>query len=224
MGYANVSILVQGISFTLTTPLFRLMYSALNLRPYLMANKSLNDSYWFLAVGYFNIILPTFLPRSGGLATTFWHRARLAKEQSNHAAKNPMVVSRSREMALLRGERARAWAREDDEKERGTWKAPAATPAATPKPSARPPSTALLGLSLLGNLDGIYKHSAFPGITLHTLTTGSRQRSGGMLLFGYTFVGKLWVSLGYDEHGFDRDTIDKFWGHVLTGLDELLVS
>jgi len=197
-----------------------LMYSALNLRPYLTANKSLNDSYWFLAVGYFNVILPTFLPRSGDLATTFWHRARLAKEQSTHAAKNPMVVSRSREMAQVRGERARAWAKEDDDKERGVWKAPPPTS----KPSARQPSTALLGLSLLGNLDGIYKHSTFPNISLHTLTTGSRQRPGGMLLFGYTFAGKLWVSLGYDENGFEKDTVEIFWGNVLSGLDELLVS
>lgn len=197
------------------------MYSALNLRPYLMANKALNDSYWFLAIGYFNVILPGFIPRSGDLAPTFWHRARSAKAQSTDAAKNPMIVSRSREMARERGERARAWAKEDDDKERGIWVAP---PPQVKKPTERPPSNALIGLSLLGNLDGMYKHSAFPDIHLHTLTTGSRQRAGGMLLFGYTFVGKLWLSLGYDENGFDKDIVERFWANVLGCINEFLVN
>ncbi|KII94084.1 hypothetical protein PLICRDRAFT_415673 [Plicaturopsis crispa FD-325 SS-3] len=198
-----------------------LMYSALNLRPYFTA-KPLHDSYWYLAVGYFNVILPTFLPTSTDVAQTFWHRARLAKEQSTRAAKSRMVASRSLEMARERGERARAWGKEDDEKERGTW----VKPAPSPKPTgpARAPSSALLGLSLLGNLDGIYKHANFPSIEMHTLTTGSRQRHGGMLLFGYTFAGKLWVSLGYDENGFDKDTVDTFWANVLGSIDELLVN
>lgn len=196
-----------------------LMYSALNLRPYLMASKALNDSYWFLAIGYFNVVLPGFLPRSGSLAATFWHRARLAKAQSTDAAKNPMTVSRSREMARKRGQQARVWAKEDDNKERGIWKAPPLVPR-----KIGPPSNALIGLSLLGNLDGIYKHSAFLDIKLETLTTGSRQRAGGMLLFGYTFVGKLWLSLGYDENGFEKDMVERFWDNVLNCTHEFLID
>lgn len=198
-----------------------MMYSALNLRPYLTSDTSLTSSYWFLAVGYFNVILPTFLPRTDDISSTFWHRARSSKEQSTHAAKNPMVVSRSREMARERGKRARAWAKEDDDKERGVWKAP---PPSIPSTSPRPPSNALLGLSLLGNLDGIYQHVSYPEIGLHTLTTGSRQRQGGMLLFGYTFAGKLWVSLGYDENGFEKDTVAKFWENVLRGIEEFMIK
>jgi len=195
-----------------------LMYSALNLRPYLMANKALNDSYWFLAIGYFNVVLPGFLPRSGNLAATFWHRAHSAKTQGAVAAKSPMTVSRSREMARKRGQQARAWAKEDDERERGVWKAPPPVPK-----GAGPPSNALIGLSLLGNLDGIYKHSTFQDIKLETLTTGSRQRAGGMLLFGYTFVGKLWLSLGYDENGFDKEMVERFWDNVLNCTHEFLI-
>ncbi|KAJ6575267.1 hypothetical protein B0H19DRAFT_1344161 [Mycena capillaripes] len=203
-----------------------MMYSALNLRSVLTASKAFNDSYWYLAIGYFNVVLPTFIPKSGSdkdVEKIFWHRARAAKNQSTLAAKSPMLVSRSLEMARERGQRARGWAREDDEKARGTWKAP--PPRATSNSTAsKPPSAALIGLSLLGNLDGMYKHSTFPKIQLHTLTTGSRQRAGGMLLFGYTFAGecKLWISLGYDEAGFD-DTVDKFWGNVLTAVDTLLI-
>jgi hypothetical protein len=201
-----------------------MMYSALNLRPYLTADE-LNDSYWFIAISYFNVILPGFLP-SSDLAKTFWHRARSAKEQSTKVAKHPMVVSRSREMAKERGERARRWAKEDDDRERGimTSDPPAtATPPVQTNSVSKPPSTALIGLSLLGNLDGIYKHAAFPQVKLHTLTTGSRQRSGAMLLFGYTFVGKLWVSLGYDENGFEEGVVDKFWKNVLSLIEELLL-
>jgi hypothetical protein len=196
-----------------------MMYSALNLRPYLNATPT-NDSYWFLAVGYFNIIFPNFVPKSLDIASTFWQRAKSAKEQSTRAGKYPMIVSRSRLMARERGRRSRAWAREDDEKERGTWVPPEPSNDQKPKPLA--PSTALIGLSLLGNLDGMYKHANFADIKLHTLTTGSRQRSGGMLLFGYTFAGKLWVSLGYDENGFDQEVVQTFWRNCLNAIDNFL--
>ncbi|KAG7099636.1 hypothetical protein E1B28_001462 [Marasmius oreades] len=203
-----------------------MMYSALNLRPYLFVERPISDSYWFLSIGYFNVVLPTFLPKleDGDLHKTFWHRARKAKEQSTNAAKSRMIISRSRLMAEERGARARVWAKEDDDKAAGRRKAPtkAPVPVDPGKVVSKPPSAALMGLSLLGNLDGIYKHDSFPDIQLHTLTTGSRQRAGGLLLFGYTFVGKLWVSLGYDQNGFDRAVIERFWYNVLGSIDELL--
>jgi len=203
-----------------------MMYSALNMRPNLLADKRLNDSYWFLAIGYFNIVLPTFLPTSGDVASSFWHRARSAKTQSAKAAKSPFNITRCREMARERGARSRVWAKEDDDKLAGiVRKAPAPQPLVGPNdapPKPKIPSTALIGLSLLGNLDGMYKHSSFPDIKLHTLTTGSRQRSGGMLLFGYTFVQKLWVSFGYDENAFEEDTVKRFWRNVIDAIDEFL--
>jgi len=195
------------------------MYSALNLRPY-FPNRELSDSYWFISIGYFNVILPSFIPKDN-LSRTFWHRARSAKQQSTIAVKHPMLIPRSREMARERGARARTWAKEDDEKALGIWKP--SQPTQNPKPSPRAPSAALIGLSLLGNLDGIYQHARYPGIALHTLTTGSRQRPGGMLLFGYTFVGKLWVSLGYDKNGFEEGVVERFWENTLQCIDELLV-
>ena len=198
------------------------MYSALNMRPYLMADKRLNDSYWFIAIGYFNVILPTFLPQSGEITSTFWHRSRSAKAQSIKAVKTPMAVSRCRQMARERGARARVWAREDDDKLAGSFKKPIVA-SADNQDKERVPSVALLGLSLLGNLDATYKHATFPEIELHTLTTGSRQRSGGMLLFGYTFVEKLWVSFGYDKNGFQEGVVDAFWTQVIGAIDEFLL-
>ena len=221
---------------------YRMMYSALNLRPYLLPPSGTEtDSYWFLAVGYFNVVLPSFLPSipansesesgstspvSDAVRRTFWHRAREAKRQSTKAAKHPLLVSRTREMALERGIRARTWAREDDEKELGIVSEVKPVVAAPVQLAARAkaPSTALMGLSLLGNLDGMYHHASYPAITLHTLTTGSRQRAGGMLLFGYTFAGRLWLSLGYDEEGFEPETVKKWWEGVLNGINEFLLD
>jgi hypothetical protein len=208
-----------------------MMYSALNLRSYFTVKRhSPWDSYWFLAIGYFNVILPNFLPANKAQhETIFWHRARQAKEQSTQAAKNPLLISRTHEMAKERGSRARLWAKEDDEKEKGTW-TPPTPPSTEEQPSLEPvlpsrakaPANALIGLSLLGNLDGVYKHASFPNITLHTLTTGSRQRHGAMLLFGYTFAGKLWVSLGYDQNGFAEGVVEQFWAEAIGALDEFL--
>ncbi|EMD41917.1 hypothetical protein CERSUDRAFT_110472 [Gelatoporia subvermispora B] len=206
-----------------------LMYSALNLRPYFTVKPpSPWNSYWYLAIGYFNIVLPSFLPAADKVESVFWHRARQAKDQSTRAAKSPLVASRTHVMAEERGERARGWAKEDDEKEQGTWKPPvyssSASPPKEPILPARPkaPSAALMGLSLLGNLDGIYKHATFPSVRLHTLTTGSRQRHGAMLLFGYTFQGKLWISLGYDCNGYPDGFVDKFWKECLAAVDVFL--
>jgi hypothetical protein len=199
-----------------------MMYAAMNIRPYFP--KPVHDSYWFLAVGYFNVTLPNFIPSSCDVSKTFWHRARKAKEQSARAANSPMTRSRNREMAIKRGKQSRAWAKEDDEKEAGVYVSPPKTTSDRPPSPPRTPSVALLGLSLLGNLDGMYKHANFPDIKLHTLTTGSRQRHGAMLMFGYTFAGKLWISLGYDENGFDRGTVDSFWANVHAAIREFLIQ
>lgn len=200
-----------------------MLYSAINLRPYLSPTpeKPLKNDPFFLSIGYFNVVLPSFFPEDNIAQTkTFWHRAHLAKNQSLKAGKSAFVVPRSRLMAEQRAQRARAWAKEDDERASADSKAPALASAAS---SLKAPSVCLIGLSLLGNLDGIYEHSAFSEIKLHTLTTGSRQRPGGMLMFAYTFVGMLWLSLGYDESGFDN-TVEKFWGEFLTCVDEFLVE
>lgn len=214
-----------------------LMYSALNLRPYFTKRPSstLWNSYWYLAIGYFNVILPSFAPSGPAQEreAAFWLRARHAKDQSTRAAKSPLVASRTHEMAMERGARARAWAKEDDERENGTYVPPAPAPATAPTTDgaakepvlparAKVSSAALIGLSLLGNLDGIYKHATFPAVELHTLTTGSRQRHGAMLLFGYTFKGKLWISLGYDCNGFAGDVVDRFWKEALDCVEEFL--
>lgn len=237
-----------------------LIYSALNLRPNMSpASPSTPPSSFFhLAVGYFNIVLPTLLP-SIPIADLFWHRARLTKLQTVRAVKSPFVVARSRETSKVRAARAIKWARIDDEAAKPALKGlglgitvpnrPAPTPDfATPGPKFAPlraaintpdptpvipqsaassapaiSQKALMGVSMLGNLDGMYKHAAYPDITLKSLTTGSRQRPGGLLLFAYTFAGKLWFSLGYDENGFEPGVIEGFWEDVQSLVREVLL-
>jgi len=203
------------------------MYSALNLRPSLKVDPRWHETYHFVAIGYFNIVLPTFIPTSGNVEQTFWLRAKSAKAQSGSVAKSKFLVSRSLLMAQQRASNSRAWAKEDDDRLRGVVpapKPPTQNPPQTNSTMPKAPSIALIGLSLLGNLDGIYQHAKFAEIKLHTLTTGSRQRQGGMLLFGYTFAGKLWVSLGYDENGLEETTIKTFWKNCFEVIDEVLLK
>ncbi|KAG8894338.1 hypothetical protein FRC01_013029 [Tulasnella sp. 417] len=128
-------------------------------------------------------------------------------------------------MAKQRSETAKAFAAEDDAKELGF--------AAGPRPSmasssmitrAAAPSTALLGLSHIGNIDLIYKYKDYPSIQLHTFAPAVRVRPGGMLLFGYSFGGKLTLNLVYDLNGFKDGIIEAWWKDLLGGCDELLVG
>jgi hypothetical protein len=177
-----------------------------------------SDSYFHLAVGYFNVVLPTLTPSSITPAELFWHRARMTKSQTVQAVKSPFVVSRSLETSKIRKSRAVKWARIDDEEEAAKAMgqsqiglglginmpeqiAPLPLPSAAkveavekPKNDINTPTPqavnqkALMGLSMLGNLDGMYKHAQYPDIHLTSLTTGSRQRPGALLLFAYTFA------------------------------------
>jgi hypothetical protein len=139
----------------------------------------------------------------------------MTKSQTVQAVKSPFVVSRSLETSKIRKSRAIKWAKIDDEEAQPESekkrvglglgvvmperKVPVPLPTAsaefevkkndinTPTPQAVN-QKALMGLSMLGNLDGMYKHASFPEIQLTSLTTGSRQRPGALLLFAYTFA------------------------------------
>ncbi|KAH7322044.1 hypothetical protein B0J17DRAFT_723724 [Rhizoctonia solani] len=238
--FAWARMLAKGaVSTEMGAKLPTLMYTALNTRPW-SDHASKDESFFRLNIGYFNVILPSFVPSDRESAhKTFWHRARLAKAQSTSAVKSPFIIARTQITARRREEQAIKWAKIDDEAagRRNGLPTPMSTPVEekqpslpnvnspiqTDQPTPKPaPSTALMGLSLLGNLDGMYKHAAYGPIKLTELTTGSRQRVGAMLLFSYTFVGKLWLCFGYDENGFERGVVEEFWKEVLSGVDEIL--
>lgn len=187
-----------------------MFYTAVNYRPYLPPPPP-NTSFLFLAVGYFNIILPSSLPSTTttglGIQNTFWHRARSARQQSRAHLRNEMLPCRTLIMSEERGKRARRFAAEDDgflSRPTPTPSSPSPstpTPSPSPNPSPKPPSLALLGLSQMGSLDPLYTPTSYPSLTLTSMRATTRKAPGGMLLFTWTFRGRLYLSLGWDRGG-----------------------
>src|SRR5260370_5578046 len=73
-----------------------MMYSAVNLRPYMEATPPPRESYVFLTLGYLNVILPGFLPcftgqsmsdedKKKALYSIFWLRVKYVRVQSRKA-------------------------------------------------------------------------------------------------------------------------------------------
>lgn len=93
---------------------------------------------------------------------------------------------------------------------------------------AQPPkqNVPLLGVSMLGNLDGVYKHPSYPSIRLEQLTTGSRQRRGASLVFAYTFAGRLWLNFGWEMEGLGggQGEVGRVWGKMKSVLEEVLLG
>jgi hypothetical protein len=48
------------------------------------------------------------------------------------------------------------------------------------------PQRALMGISMLGNLDALYQRYLFSSIKLLSMTNGTRQKAGGVIIFAYT--------------------------------------
>lgn len=101
---------------------------------------------------------------------------------------------------------------------------PSAATATAVVPTPAPTNTPLMGLSLLGNLDALYAHASYPSLQLEKLTTGSRQRPGAILLFGYSFKGQTYLSLGYDQAGFEPGVVERLWDEMNDVTERLLVG
>ncbi|KAF8062293.1 hypothetical protein FPV67DRAFT_1563667 [Lyophyllum atratum] len=209
-----------------------MLYTAINLRPHLLpfppslpppchVLSPSDQTYWFLALTYFTLVLPAFPAAS---ARAFWLRARSAKAQTHRMVHSRLLVPRALEMADLRAARARGTPRPDltlaDLSPADSSSPSTPTPPLLPGPA---PSTALLGLSLIGNLDATYDRRAYPAFTLRDVTTASRQKAGGVLLLVHTFGGKLWVQMFYDECGFGEE-MERFWEEVGRGVERYLVN
>lgn len=89
----------------------------------------------------------------------------------------------------------------------------------------KPPSLALMGLSLTGELDRIHHHSKYYGpIKLVSMRGANRQASGGMLLTAPTLNGRMTITLTVDKAGFERQTLDLFWEECKRCVNEWLVA
>ncbi|KAF9554294.1 hypothetical protein CPC08DRAFT_713036 [Agrocybe pediades] len=180
-----------------------MMYTAINLRPFLSSHPT--NTYWFVALTYFNIVLPSFLPST---QEVLWHRAR-------EMVDSPFLKSRALNMANIRIACSRG----------GKVEIPTLSAIVDDDSSsamAAAPSAALLGLSLIGNLDSIYTRPSYPTFTLHSVATASRQKASGLLLLEHTFGKKLWLNLCWDENGFEEGVIETFWKGLEDGVRELV--
>ena len=184
------------------------MYAAINLRHCLKPHST--STYWFLALTYYNIVLPSFPPAT---REVFWHRARLVKNQTGRVVQSQFLTPRALQMSDIRARRAQGLPDKLISFRR------ASTVSLPPAPS-----TALVGLSLIGNLDGIYLRSLYPSFYLRSVTTASRQKEGGVLLLQHTFGGKLWLNLCWDRNGFRGGLIESFWEGLQGAVDEFLIG
>lgn len=187
-----------------------MFYTALNYRAYIPPLPP-NISFVFLAVGYFNVLLPSSL--GGNPQDAFWERARAVRKQSKEHLLSEMLSSRTLIMSEERGKRARKFAAEDD----GYLPRRPSAPSNTP-------SLALLGLSQLGPLDPIYTPTSYPALNLTHIRSTTRKAKGGILLFTFTFRGRLHLSLGWDREGFERGVVEVFLEEVEKGVKEFLVG
>jgi len=146
-----------------------------------------------------------------------------------------MLVSRSQVQSVERSKRAKVWAIEDDGHPPNASIPPPAitlpkpmsstsTASSTATSSPSPPLTAaLVGVTLMGDLDTIYHASSYPDIELQSLISHTRKTQGKILIFAYTFRGHLCLSLGWDGLGFRQGVVEEFWERVNNGVDEFLV-
>ncbi|KAF9060310.1 hypothetical protein BDP27DRAFT_1339876 [Rhodocollybia butyracea] len=151
-----------------------MMYTAFNLRAHLDPHPA--STYWFLALTYFNIVLPSYVPPT---LAAFWGRTKSVKRQVQKitgGGKAPFLNARALELARTRAKRVRGMTKSTTEKETETEKKSDTSPSAPPQPTSindiqlasasgiklpPAPSAALFGVSLVGNLDNVYTQSSY---------------------------------------------------------------
>ncbi|KAJ7699489.1 hypothetical protein B0H16DRAFT_1836277 [Mycena metata] len=240
-----------------------MLYTAANLRAHLAPQPSgaaTSPSHWFLALAYFTISLPAWAPAT---KAGMWLRARAAKTQMQKAVRSPLLPTRALLSAAGRARRApssssssasatSASAGSDNEKPKSvkSKSAPFAPPPENPALPSRPAaSAALLGISLIGDLDRTYLRSAYspqiapssstqikpeitptlttPRIHLLSVATASRLKPGGLLLLGHTFGGRLvlqlcWDCMGFAAPGQGEGGVEAFWEGLGGAVGEFL--
>ncbi|KAJ7150987.1 hypothetical protein C8R43DRAFT_1005842 [Mycena crocata] len=184
-----------------------MLYTAANLRSHLAPQPLGSD--WFLALAYFTISLPAFAPTK---KVGIWHRARLAKAQMQHAVRSPLLPARALLSAAGRARRTAPGP--------SAFLPPPHSPALPSRPDS---SSALLGISLIGDLDRTYVRAAYgPGVHLHSVATASRLKPGGLLLLGHSFGARLALQLCWDSMGFAEGEVERFWTALTAAVGEYL--
>ncbi|KAF8317106.1 hypothetical protein DL93DRAFT_2226469 [Clavulina sp. PMI_390] len=179
----------------------------------------------YVALGYFNVQLSDGVQPKDDMAAIndFWARAREAKRQTAEAIGSPHMIARNVLMSEERGARSVRFAMEDDGYvPRPRWAAGLPTRAAStnaspslpsspplPKPAPIPapiikaaPAAALMGLSLMGNVDATWSYHLYPTITPTLCHCGTRKAYGGSLVIVWSCREALYVNFGWDEKAF----------------------
>lgn len=164
-------------------------------------------------------------------ARWFWEQARSARRQGEEAIRDPSFLARTVEHGKDRCARAKAFAHLDDARLSAassttgpnTHSVPSATKSPTPPTSPTsppskasisaprpPPSAALIGFSLIGNLDPLYAPQRFPSIQVVQSTSGTRKGPGSILVFSHTLAGRLYITIGWDREGFEPGLMEDF--------------
>jgi hypothetical protein len=244
-----------------------LMYSAVGMRGILppLPPSRVPHSHAQLAIGYYNVMLPTddylalFSPTTDGSAGTggggkesllqsrrsewFWRQVREARRQGSAVTKHPNFMSRSVEHGKERYARAKVFARQDDIRlglvpppppPPPTFSTSQHPPSESSPPSSRGlgpgastlkhPSAALIGLSLIGDLDRLYIGHQFPNIKLLFCTSGTRKGPGALLIFSHTLAERLYIHVGWDKGGFEEGLIEDFADGLVACIEEFALD
>ncbi|KAK7044510.1 hypothetical protein R3P38DRAFT_167336 [Favolaschia claudopus] len=203
-----------------------LMYTAISTRRYLKPCSAL-DSYLSLALEYHNVVLPAFVPRHISPVQAFWARGREAQRQMFRHSHSPLMLQRSVASGMVRGQRAKAWARIDDEAD-GTLpptkhvSVPPPKPQSGPKP---PPSLALLGITNAGDFwTNFFRPQTYPSITVQELAGMARKAPGSLFLASKTIKGRFTLAFLYDEPAFPPGMMEEFWRYVVDGVHEYVLE
>lgn len=170
-------------------------------------------------------------------STWFWNQAREARSQGEATVRHPNFVTRTVEHGKERCVRGKIFAAQDDVRlglSPPNSASPKAIPpplaAATPAPKSTTPSTppapsvALVGLSLIGDLDKVYKAHEYPSLQLLHSTSGTRKGPGALLIFSHTFAERLYVHVGWDREGFEPGLVEDFADGIVGCIREFALN
>ncbi|KAJ6624701.1 hypothetical protein B0H10DRAFT_2162119 [Mycena sp. CBHHK59/15] len=180
-----------------------MMYTAVSLRRYLAPISPLS-SFMSLALGYCNVVLPSFIPATADRHAVFWARSRIISAE--------------------RGSRAKSFVRQDDEAD-GTLPPSAMEPKAeVPASSGTVPSVALIGISHLGDVTDTYRTAQYPSIEFVDAISNVRKTKGGILIFTRTVQNRFSLTLIWDSAAYPSGIIEGFWQHFVGGVHEFIID
>ncbi|KAJ6605082.1 hypothetical protein B0H10DRAFT_2195551 [Mycena sp. CBHHK59/15] len=172
-----------------------MMYTAVSLRRYLAPISPLS-SYMSLALGYCNVVLPSFIPATADRHAVFWARSRLTQAQLRKYSRSPLLCGRSQIISAERGSRAKSFARQDDEAD-GT------LPPSAMEPKAEAPASSGTFVDAISNV---------------------RKTKGGILIFTRTVQNRFSLTLIWDSVAYPPGIIEEFWQHFIGGVHEFIID